>query len=86
MPPGHSFSYENTKCKYISHHRKENGGVFETIVVDFRNAVIYYTWQLQIFEACVIYFFFSSSSKQIKLLVDLVHNLYDAVFYRMGER
>lgn len=80
MPPRHSFSCENTKYKYISHHRKENGGMFETIVVDFRNAVIYYTWQLQIFEACIIYFFFSSSSKQIKLLVDLVHNFYDAVF------
>lgn len=80
MPPRHSFSYENTKHKYISHHGKENGGMFETIVVDFRNAVIYYTWQLQIFEACIIYFFFPSSFKQIKLLVDLVHDFNDAVF------
>lgn len=39
MSPGHSLSYENTK--YISHHRKENGGMFGTIVFDFRNAVIY---------------------------------------------
>lgn len=41
MPPGHSLSYENTKYKYISHHRQENGDMLRTIVVNFRNAVIY---------------------------------------------
>lgn len=56
MSPGHLLSYENTKYKYISHYRKENGDMFGTIVINFRNTVIYWAWQFQIFEACVILF------------------------------
>lgn len=54
MSPGHLLSYENPE--YISHYRKENGDMFVTIVINFRNAVIYWPWQFQIFEAYVMLF------------------------------
>jgi len=41
VPLGRLLSYENTEYKYIFHHGKENGDMFKTIVVSFRNAVIY---------------------------------------------
>lgn len=41
MCPQGALGYENKEYKYISHDRKKNGDMFGTIVVNFRNAVIY---------------------------------------------